>query len=182
MSAISLLKYAQLALFSTPKGERWIWRHLRRRPAARIVELGVGDCRRASLLIQVAQRYAPRGEVHYTGIDYFESSTSPGQFSIKEAHRRLSGCGGRVRLFPGDPFTALRQLSNALTGTDLLIISATVDDQSLRRAWFYMPRMLTEHSVVAREHAAEGDENHWQRITHGEIADLARLSAPRHAA
>jgi hypothetical protein len=182
VAAISRLKFAHLAFFSKPAGDRWVWRHIRRRRPTRIVQFGVGDARRAGLLIRVAQRYSADRDVSYTGIDPFEAELTAGCLPLKEAHRRLSATGGKVRLVPGSPASALPGVANALSRTDLLIISAEVAEADLDSAWFYVPRMLTDTSLVIQQHlTAEGDSS-WRRIDGQQIDALTKLAQPRRAA
>ena len=197
MAAMGRLKFAHLAWFSQPKGERWLWRHMRRHQVARIVQLGVGDARRARLLIEVAQRFAPHGHVQYTGIDLFESGpfesgpfeakpveagAARGGLTLKETHCRLTATGGEIRLVPGTPLTALRRVANTLSGTQLLLISANTDEAALEQAWFYVPRMLDTDSLVLRERRLPDEQVEWQRVERSQIESLARSAAPRRAA
>jgi hypothetical protein len=103
-------------------------------------------------LVRVAQRYAENQRVRYTGIDLFEARPQdrPG-WTIKRAHKTLASLGAKVQLVPGDPLSALARCANALASTDIVIISADQDLQSLRQAWFYVPRMLHDKSCVFLE-------------------------------
>ena len=184
---MSRLKFAHLAWFSKPKGERWLWRHMRRYRVGHIVQLGVGDARRARLLVEVAQRFAPHGHVQYTGVDLFEAvpleaGAARASLTLKEAHRRLTATGGKIRLVPGDPLTALRRVANALSGTQLLLISANTDEAALEQAWFYVPRMLNTDSLVLQERQLGDEQVEWQRVERSQIESLARSAAPRRAA
>jgi len=150
LPAVGHLKYLYLAYFSDPSAERPLYRAIRRRQVRTIVELGVGMGNRSARLIEVAQRYHAPREVCYTGIDQFEarsSSVTPGM-TLKRAHRTLKALGAKIQLVPGDPWMALSRTANTLTGTDLFVVSADQDAESLARAWFYVPRMLHENSQV----------------------------------
>jgi hypothetical protein len=155
VSAASLLKYVYLASFSQPKAERLLFRAIRRQKIRKIVELGVGSCRRAIRLIEVARRYAGAEPVHFTGIDLFEARGGDGPaMSLKGAFQLLKPTGARVQLIPGDPRTALTRAANSLVGTELVIVSQSQDRDSLARAWFYMPRMLAAGALVYMEEPA----------------------------
>jgi hypothetical protein len=69
----------------------------------------------------------------------------------------------------------LPQVANALQRTDLLLISAAVDDASLEKAWFYMPRMCTPTTMVLRE-VKNGSEHRLEVIP---VAELERRAAQR---
>ena len=182
MAAIRRLGYARLAYFSKPVGDRWLWRHIRRHRPTRILQFGVGDASRAGLLIRVAQRFSASQAVSYAGIDPFEAQLSTGSLPLKEAHRRLSATGGKVRLVPGSPASALPHVANALSQTDLLLISAEVDEADLHNAWFFVPRMLTDTSLVIRQHFTNDGDSSWCRVDREQINDLAKLAQPRRAA
>lgn len=181
MPAASLLKYCYLAYFSQPKHERPIYRALRRAKVASIVELGIGAAVRARRLIEVAQRYRPGAVPRYTGIDLFESRTQ-GQagLSLKAAHQALGDSGAKVQLVPGDPYSALARAANGLTNSDLLIISASQDRDSLAKAWFYVPRMLHAGSLVFVEEPTASGDTALRRLTLDEVTKLASAASVRH--
>ncbi len=162
-----------LSYFAKPKDERIVYRDLLKRPASRIVEIGVVQGERAERLIRLAQKLAG-GTVLYTGIDTFES-TPPGRpfLKLKDAFKRLSVSGCKTNLVPGDPLSALTRVANNLAGTQLLLIDASIRDDSLQQAWFYVPRMLTDTSWVYRQRA----DGTYQRLSSPEIARLAAEAA-----
>lgn len=185
MSAASLLKYCYLAYVAKPVAERNIYRLIRRQRVRRIVELGIGDASRAQRMIAVSQRYQGDTEVSYAGIDLFEARDEDRPLlPLKRAYKLLTPAGARLQLVPGDAYTALARAANSLLGTDLLIISADQDDASLRRAWFYVPRMLHENSTVLVEHIGDGPdaESRYQELPADDIGQLAEVAAPRRAA
>jgi predicted O-methyltransferase YrrM len=170
--AAGRLKYLFLAWLSKPKGDRRLYRLIRRRRPKRIVELGIADGRRALRMISVATRDAVAGEVSYAGIDLFEARATDKSttLTLKEAYRRLKATGARIRLAPGDPLNALTRVANELTGTDLLLISAGQDKESLAQAWFYVPRMLHAGSLVMVEEIdTQRQTNVWRQLTIAEV-------------
>jgi hypothetical protein len=184
LTSASTFQYFYLAYFSRPAHHRVVYRTLRRARVRSIVEIGVGTGQRAMRLLAVAQRFAPQERLSYAGIDLFEArpAASPG-IALKEAHRQLTATGAQVRLVPGDPFAALARSANALTKTDLLIIAADQDAESLERAWFYVPRMLHESSLVFLEEAKSGKgEFVYRRLSVAEIAGKAQPQPVRRAA
>ncbi len=146
----TLLKYVHLAYLSKPPGERGIYRWVRRLRPRKIVELGIGDGLRTTRILGLTLQL--NDQLHYCGIDLFEAreAQSPG-LTYKRAFRLLRLPGAHVTLVPGDPYTALARTANALTGTDMLLISADQSAASLEQAWFYLPRMLHDGSVVLRQ-------------------------------
>lgn len=183
MPAASRLKYAYLAFFSKPKAERRLVRHVRRRRVLSIVEFGVGDLQRAGRLISVAQRYAGGQTVRYTGVDLFEAAgpdaTAP---PLKQAHRRLADSGAKVRLVPGEPSLAIRQVANTLLNNDLVIFSAGQFEAVSDEAWFFVPRMLSAQALVVSEERVAEQELKLSTIDRAEIDRLARQATPRRAA
>ncbi|MFH1268185.1 MAG: hypothetical protein ABIK89_20900 [Planctomycetota bacterium] len=185
MPVTSHLKVLYLSHLSNPATDRPIYRVIRRRRIQRIVELGVGDGRRAVRMIEVAGLSGPIGQVRYTGVDLFEARTErdrPGM-TLKTAHRLLSATGAHVQLVPGDPFTALSRAANGLIGTELVMISAGHDPDSLARAWFYLPRMLASRALVLMERpCGESEELTIRLVLRDEIDRLAAVATPRRAA
>lgn len=149
MSAGTLLKYVYLAYLSRPDADRALYRAIHRLRPKAMVEIGIGRAVRTRRMIDLARVYQPADELRYTGIDLFEarSADAPG-LPLKAAHTLLKSLSPKVRLIPGDPYSALTRAANTLLGTDLLIISAGHDPESLARAWFYVPRMIHESSHV----------------------------------
>lgn len=177
MLSVRALRYWYLAYGSQPRHERLLYRSIRQHRVQRILELGLASTERACRLIEVAARYGG-GRVSYTGIDLFElrSGDSSG-VSLKLAHRRLSASGARVRLVPGDPYSALSAVANSLSGTDLVIVSADQDREALAKAWFYLPRVLAPSAAVYLEQPA-ADGSLGLRLLPAD--ELARLAAPPH--
>ncbi|MEX2187825.1 MAG: hypothetical protein WD875_13555 [Pirellulales bacterium] len=158
MSLVDRIKFVHLAYFSQPVADRAIYRAIRRSQPTTIVEIGVGMGQRAVRAIALASKLRPGQRIAYTAVDLFEASPSGRPaLGLKKAHQLLSATGAKVQLVPGDPFSALARMANTLTGTDLLIVSADQRGESLDRAWFYVPRMLHDASVVMVEEPAAGN-------------------------
>jgi hypothetical protein len=174
-----------LAYFSRPASDRPLYRAIRRHRFVSIVEIGLGSAQRALRLIKAARSSDPAVKVLYTGIDLFElrSPTAGERLSLKDAYRKLNGRGARVRLLPGDPGTVLAGQANNLTGTDLLIIADGQDQESLRRAWFYVPRMLNDRSqVYVESRNAESGLATLSRLSIAEVRKRAAAATGRRAA
>ena len=153
MSILNRLKSIHLNYFSTPSAERLVFRVIAKQRICSMVELGIGTGQRSRRMIEQAQRSSPVAEIRYTGVDAFEGRDSEVAVGLPliEVHRMLKATSARVQLVPGDPFTALARTANSLPGTDLVLISADQDAESVSRAWFYLPRMLHDASVVLVE-------------------------------
>jgi hypothetical protein len=175
MSQIGSLRYTQIAYFSQPATDRIIYRAIHKRPIHSIVELGVGYAERAQRMIAVASRNAAEGEIGYTGIDFFEDRppSNPG-ITLKRAYWLLRQLRASVRLVPGDPFNALARMSNVLTDTDLLVISADQDADALARAWMFVPRMIHDETLIFLQQADElGNPSGFVRLTPNQVDELA---------
>lgn len=179
------LRFLYLSYLSKPVSDRLIYRTMSRQRVLKIVEMGVGRCQRAAHMIEAAGFNAPTAEIQYTGIDLFEARSvadGPG-ITLKTAHRLLKPTGAKIRLLPGDPFSALSRAANSLGNTDLVVISADQDPHSLARAWFYMPRMLHPGSLVYREERRSGIQAPTLRqVSLAEINQLAAAPRVRQAA
>lgn len=175
MSQSGTLKYLYLAYLSKPSTQRLLYRKIRRHKVASILELGVGDAIRSQRMLQVASRYRSIDELRFTGVDMFEArpADAPG-ITLKLAHKRLSPLAARVQLAPGDPSMVLTRLANGLANTDLIIIGADHDAESLEMAWSYFPRMMHEDTLVFREMVtADGGSPRLVSIDRSEIDVLA---------
>jgi hypothetical protein len=135
-------------------------------------------------MIDLAQRYSPGCRIHYTGIDLFEARepSAPAGLSLKDAYRLLRATPARIRLAPGDPLSALARTANLLVGTDLVIISAGVDEQSLLRAWRFVPRMLHAGSQIYVQRTASPDDARFELLSAAELTQLAAVHSLRRAA
>ena len=162
MSATNLLKYLHLAYFSRHKTERPLFRIIRKLQAGHLVHIGVGTGELAQQMIELAARNTRREKVRYTGIDLFEMrpAENPG-LTLKRAYRLLKSLPAKTQLVPGDPYSAIARVANSLPDNDLVLISSDQDMTSLQLAWFYLPRMLHDQSLVLiedpeHEHAEDG--------------------------
>jgi hypothetical protein len=177
----SRVKTFFLSRFAKPTGDRGLDRILRRGSNRRIVEIGVGDGQRAKQVLQLAVQLSAGQQVTYTGIDLFESSPGSDRLELKQAYKLLRPTGARIQLVPGDPFVALARMANNLLRTDLLIVSADVDAESMKRAWFYVPRMLHSGSQIFFE--SPGEEAGELRLTPMSVAEVkSRAIQPRRRA
>ena len=149
------LNLVHLGYLSNPPEARCLYRAVWRHRVASIVEIGMGLGLRSRRLISTAHSVNPGQPIRFTGIDMFEArpDDSPGM-TLKRAHRELKPLVSRLQLVPGDPFSALARTANSLGDTDLVVISADQDEESLERAWFYLPRMLHANSLVFVEQAS----------------------------
>jgi hypothetical protein len=179
------LRFLYLTRFSKPAVDRAVYQVIHRKRVRRIVEIGIGTGQRAARMIEVARLQFPASQVHYTGVDLFEGrsrSDRPG-LSLKAAHRLLSQTGARVVLLPGDPFSALSRAANTLGGSQLVVISAGHAADSLRRAWFYLPRILAEDAPVLIERPrAPAGEMSFRVVSRKEIEKRSQAASLRRAA
>lgn len=183
MAAASWIKYCYLAFVSQPKCDRELYRLVKARRVCRIVEVGISNIARTAILIEVAQRYAGDQKVCYAGLDWFDARSGElAPLSLKQAHYTLQATGAQARLVPGPPGGSLAAVANAHQNTDLLIISQAVADEDLSRAWFYVPRMLRDHSIVLREQVDAVGKLSFTRLSASELAERAGRAAPRRAA
>lgn len=172
---VGFFRSLYLRYFSQPKADRALYKLLKKQPMRKILELGIGTGERT---LRVLEHCPASDETSYTGIDMFEARQNgdgPG-LSLKSAHKLLSASGAKVRLVPGDPMGALSRSANAIGKQDLIVISADQDRESLAKAWFYVPRLLTETTTVLLEEKHDG-ESSLRTVPHDEIATLAQPPA-----
>jgi hypothetical protein len=171
------LRFCYLSYLSKPISDRLLYRVILRRRYKSILECGIGAAVRALRMIEAATFHVPPDQVQYTGIDLFEArgdSSGGNVLLLKEAHRLLKATGARIRLLPGDPFSALARAANTLLGTDLVVISADQDPRSVAHAWYYLPRLLHCGSQVYLEEAQRpGKTGIWRLVPPEELEALA---------
>jgi len=185
LAATSRIRLLYLAHFSKPTADRVLYRAIRRYKPRKILEFGLGTAQRATRMIQLAALERPASEVHYVAIDPFETRSTPDAavLSIKDAYRALAKTGARVRLCPGDPYLALSRAANSLGQADLVVISSNVDQASLDRAWFYLPRMLhASTQVFLQQQGAPEEPGPFQLVSRAEIDSRATAAFRRRAA
>lgn len=173
-----------LAYLSKPVGNRVIYRSIVRGRAKRVLEIGLGQGVRACRMIETMQRASHEQPVSYCGIDLFELShghRSAG-LSLKAAHCKLKPTGARVRLVPGDPFSALAAMANTIGACDVIVIAAGHEADSLQRAWFYVPRLLHSTTQVFVEQTGDGKTPIFESLSHDEIRRRAQAGMPRRTA
>jgi hypothetical protein len=148
-----------------------------------MIEIGMGEISRAAAMIEVAQRFAGEKKVWYTGIDLFEARPAGRTaMSLKEAYRILRGTEAGIRLVPGAPASSLASAANAHPSTDIILIGGDVAESDLNGAWFYVPRMLHENSIVLTERQEADGRVTFNRITRSQIGDWAARESVRRAA
>ncbi len=87
--------------------------------------------------------------MRYVGIDLFEAQPKAlVHYSLKAVYQRLARWAASVRLVPGHPPEVLSRIANELLGTDLLLIDLPEGLSVLEGAWYFLPRMLREDSLV----------------------------------
>lgn len=175
MSVTRLLRSSYLLYFSQPAGDRILWKAISKRGVRSIVELGIGFSGRTKRLLEVAAWKEDAQPLRYTGIDLFEARPAgkPGM-SLKEAYAEFRVPDVKIQLVPGDPNMALRRVANSLTDTDLLLVSLNQDRDSLAAAWNWVPRMLTERSLVFLEKPGpKAGSTTWKQLSVEEVKKLA---------
>jgi hypothetical protein len=176
VTAGSLIRSTWLLYFSQPAPDRFLYKAIKGKTIRSVVEIGIGNGLRTQRMFEVLSWQRAQEPLRYTGIDLFEARLDrQSGLSLKAAFHNLRRPGFQIKLVPGDPYNALVRAANGLPGTDLVIISADQDRESLQRAWTYMPRMLHTSSLVYQE---DGDsktgKTSYRRLT---LLDVQRNAA-----
>ncbi len=163
--------------FSTTAADRPLFQAVANKAIRSIVEVGIADVARTRKIWEALAFRRENLPLRYTGIDQFESRPKGRPaLSLKQAYSDLRKDGVQVKLVPGDAASALHRTANALTGTDLLILSATIDAAELTRAWTWMPRMLHAGTIVFQEVRDASGVSSWQRLSIVEIQQRAKAA------
>lgn len=185
-----MIRANQLRLFylfhlAKPASDRPIYRAVYESRARSLMEIGLGQCQRALRLIQIAHMASPTSVVRYVGVDPFELREPPNGpgYCLKDAYRLLRKTQAQIQLLPGDPLPALAKMANWLKPVDVLVVSVGVNQRSMDRAWFYVPRVLHDKSLVFQEIRVPGrDRVEVCRLSCGQIERLADAVHPRRVA
>jgi hypothetical protein len=179
LSVGSLLRSSYLLYFSKPAGDRALYQAISKQSVRSLVELGLDLSGRTERILEVVSWKGAHEPIRYTGIDLFDARPLPApRLPLKQAFTALrkphSGLTLNVQLVPGDPASALARVANSLARTDLLVIHASQDQESLARAWAWIPRMLTSSSLVLVEGPAQtSGPSSWRKLTLPEVHQLA---------
>lgn len=179
MNAFKLLRTIYLCHFSKPVADRELYRTARKQKITSIVEIGLGQMARTRRLLEMVAEKTPLEQVRFAGVDLFEARdpSLPG-VALKQAHNELRPLVGKLQLVPGDVFSALARSANSLAGSDLVIIGSAADAGALAKAWFYLPRMLHDRSIVYLEEPGEnGSASRFRLLKRLEIEQLASTAA-----
>lgn len=174
MAGLGRLRLFYLLHFSKPASDRLVYREIHRKKARRIVEFGMATGQRAVNIIEVLKAPHSPGEIHYAGIDMFESrliGDGP-RLTLREAHRLLKPTGVRVQLVPGAAGDALSRVANGLKEIDAVIISAANSPEQMSRAWFYLPRMVHERTLFFQESLSPDGGTTMRLLPADEVARL----------
>ena len=152
VSAAQYARYLYLTRMSKPASDREVLKWVYDNRPRSIVEIGVGQALRTQRMLELLTHHLPATEIRYTGIDLFEArdARTPGM-PLKEAFTVLRPLGIKAQWVPGAPYDALGRVANGLGNTDLLIVAADQDAESLSHAWAFVPRMLHPQSVIFQE-------------------------------
>ena len=173
MTLLRTLRYAYLSYLSQPAGDRLLWRAVHRERPRSIVQIGMSNRQRTARLLEIALWHQPDQTLRFVGIDLFEGRPEKlADLSLRQIHADLKQQPIKVQLVPGDPLSALTRTANAIPGNDLLLVHADQDPDSMREAWFFIPRILHDRSVVFQEQAGR-----WTQLSQADIQSLAATSS-----
>lgn len=133
----------------------------------RLLEIGLGDGQRTSLLVQRLKQQSAEADLEYLAIDSFEGAQAAG-LSLKQAYLLLRGFQVRPRFLPGEPLPVLKEHSNTIREVDLILLSAAAGNW--REFGIYLPRMLSPTGRVFQEVIeAETQAVDWLEISVAEL-------------
>lgn len=186
MSAVSWFRRIYLCYFSKPAGDRALLKACRKAAPKSIVEIGVGSGQRLLRLMEFVLESHAAADVRYWGVDLFEArpAESPG-LALKQAHALFKPLGIKIQLVPGDPYSALARIANAVRDVDWFVIGADVDQDALHRAWPFVPRMLSDSTRLFWEtRGADGQPAQFRELKRADVEAIVaeQKTAARRAA
>ncbi|MFZ5830523.1 MAG: hypothetical protein ACOY3P_10565 [Planctomycetota bacterium] len=154
---------------------------IRENRCRRVLEVGLGDAKRATRIVQTIASHASAVDASYVGFDLFELAPAERPtVPLKAAYLLLRPCGVPVRLVPGDPLPTLARHANELGQVDAVLFTHDLHPDTWPRAWFYLPRLLHSRSIVLLERCLEG-VCRWESIDLCEIRARAETAMRRAA-
>ena len=133
-----------------------LFRTIRDRRAARLVEIGVWDGHHAGLMIRTAGLGRPAAEVSYAGFDLWEELTDElfrAEASKKpptraEVQARLEKTGARIELVMGNTRHTLPASAELLKAADFIFIDGGHSVETVRSDWAVVESCLNDRAVV----------------------------------
>ncbi len=155
--------------------DRICYRLIQKHKIASILEIGMEDAVRSERMLQVAIRGAGPRVVNFVGIDLFEAHPEADEnpLTLKAAHTQLSALGARVKLVPGDAFSALSRTANSLKDIELVVIGWDNSPDVVAKCWNLMPRFLTDQAIVL----CQGDESQNYQFSVLNVEQVKELAA-----
>jgi hypothetical protein len=137
--------------------DRLCYRLIQKHKLVSIMEIGMEDAVRSERMLQMALRTAGPRVVNYVGIDLFEAhpKADSEQLTLKAAHQLLTATGARVKLVPGDAYSALSRTANSLKDIELVVIGWDNPPEVLAKCWNLIPRFLAENAIVLQQGGEE---------------------------
>ena len=172
-----LLRNLYQDFFSKPAHYRSVFRAIRKTRVKSIVQIGIGSGELAKRMIATAQKANPDQSIQFTGVDLFEARpVDQEKCSLIDAHRMFNETGVKAKLMPGDPYSALSRIANSISNADLLIVSADQDLECMEKAWFYVPRFLSEKAIILIESVVAQDKFVFDWLERNEVQQMAQKS------
>ena len=173
MKKTGFLKQLYYCYLSKPASDRAIYRLATELEISSVLEIGISSLERTCRMLEISHRFCEQ-PIHYSGIDMFEAGVEgTAKIGLKLAHVELKKTGAKVKLTPGDPYSSLSRTANLLSGIDLLLIGSHVDEESLSRSWFYIPRILKNDACIMLEKQNANGEISFDELTVQDVEALA---------
>ncbi len=158
--------------------DRLCYRLIQKHKLVSILEIGMEDAVRSERMLQVALRTAGPRVVNFVGIDLFEAHPeADGEpLTLKAAHQQLTATGARVKLVPGDAYSALSRTANSLKGIELVVIGWDNPPDVLAKCWNLIPRFLADNAIILHQ-GNESEKYQFRSITVEDIKQRAAEQA-----
>lgn len=169
---LSFFGFLKLTRFSKPSQDRVVYQLIKKNQYQSFVEVGLGDGTRCAKMVQAAMTVSPDANLRYTGIDLFDArDESQTPIKLIDMHKQMKGLPAKTQLVPGELDAAVQRIANSHLRTDLMLISAPLDEEKLQAVVPFMPRMLHSDSVVLLQREIDGPFEQLNRL------DIERMAA-----
>jgi hypothetical protein len=139
----------KLLHFSQPAGDRALYKAVRGRRIASVLEVHVGRGQRSRQLVEWLHRQSELPSIRYAAIDAFDLGGADHQ-TLKQFHATLGKLGAKPLPVPhtGNLAVALKRVVHTIGSVDLLILDCPPEEYLEPSAATVLPRLVHPQTIV----------------------------------
>ncbi|QDS95372.1 hypothetical protein FF011L_41680 [Roseimaritima multifibrata] len=138
----------KLLHLSKPASDRILYKTVRGRTIASVLEINIASLERTERLIGWLRTQGNEGAIRYAAIDMFEMGEGAQQVGLKTFHQKLASLGVKPLPIPGTPQQGLPRIANTLGGVDLIIFSGEASELQSPTLQPLLTRATHQNSII----------------------------------